>query len=320
MNKKHSENEEEPKKDSLWKKHKTKIKIAAGVVGTAVALGTAHYVGKKFSPRYAEYVKNIKLPSFRRKNKEAGKDPANNPSQKDLRQQEDELIESQRKQLMERLAANKDDKTAEMELKEINDRKLQLIQQRREDDQRERDKKEEALKNRKGVLDRVLSATQEFSRLQNDQILGPLITKAITDIGPMLQQIGKENEEELGSAEKEVESAQEQLGSSNDIEKQQKVEQAQERLKQAKIKANEYDELVNKISELQEKLDSKIKIKKKSPKIRKEIENIGEELNILSKKLEKLKNSTQFGRKRFKKTPKKGLNRLKKDLKRLNGC
>jgi hypothetical protein len=316
MNKKHSENEEEPKKDSLWKKHKTKIKIAAGVVGTAVALGTAHYVGKKFSPRYAEYIKNVKLPSFRRKNKEAGKDPANNPSQKDLRQQEDELIESQRKQLKERLEANKDDKTAEMGLKELGEQKIRIFQQRRDDDKREREKKEEELKNRKGVLDKVLGATQEFSRLQNDQLLGPLITKIFTDIGPMLQQIGKENDEELGSAEKEVESAQEQLGSSNDSEKQQKFEQAQERLKQAKIKANEYDVLVNKISKLQEELDSKKTSRKKKIFLK--------EMNSLSNKLEKLKKSreaiTEFGRKRFKKTPKKGLNRLKKDLKRLNGC
>ena len=107
------------KKESFYKRNKKAIKRAAIATGTVAAVVSTHYIAKRFSPAYAEKVKNVRLPkielpSFLRRKKEGGDKPTDPTVSStipinevhELHKEEDTTYNERKQALLERQKSN----------------------------------------------------------------------------------------------------------------------------------------------------------------------------------------------------------------------
>jgi hypothetical protein len=163
------------KKESFYKRNKKVIKGAALASGAVLAAVGTHYVAKRFSPAYAEKVKNarlpkIELPSFLRRKKEGDKatDPivsSTTPINEvhELHKEEDTTYNERKQALIDRQKSNdpQEQRDARIEFDQLQRERQETIKQR------EQFKREEAIRIKDELEQKRHLAEQEKKERKN---------------------------------------------------------------------------------------------------------------------------------------------------------
>jgi hypothetical protein len=337
------------KKDSFYKRNKKAVKGAAIATGVVVGAVATHYIAKRFSPRYAKAVSEIRipkvqLPSFLKRKKAeqtaagtsgASTQPINEVHE--VHKEEDATYNERKQELLTRQKSSdpQEQRDARVEFDQLQRERTERLRERdqfkreeaarikQELDEQKRIAEQEK-KERKNPIEWVLHTSAKITELRNDPLVGPILEQLFKEIPKLMESFEEKDKEDTEHALEDIKEASVELNEVDENDekeidkKKKKLKDAEDNLNLVNQRKERYNEITQDIK-YQKELLSKEKNKKKQQEILKNLGELQEQLKDLIKNKEPVQEPVEEivePSKRTKKTRTRNFGKLK-PLKRL---